>query len=49
MIRFVDVHKSYRVDGKDIPALQPFSLDIVDGEVSALSVCPVPANRRLYG
>ena len=33
MIRFVDVHKSYRVDGKDIPALQPFSLDIVDGEV----------------
>ncbi|MDE2315563.1 MAG: methionine ABC transporter ATP-binding protein [Xanthomonadaceae bacterium] len=33
MIRFLDVHKSYRVDGKDIPALQPFSLDIVDGEV----------------
>ena len=33
MIRFVDVHKSYRVDGKDIPALQPFSLDIADGEV----------------
>lgn len=33
MIRFVDVHKSYRVDGRDIPALQPFSLDIADGEV----------------
>ncbi|MFC4762757.1 methionine ABC transporter ATP-binding protein [Dyella koreensis] len=33
MIRFVDVHKSYRVDGKDLPALQPFSLDIADGEV----------------
>ncbi|GAA0687066.1 methionine ABC transporter ATP-binding protein [Dyella marensis] len=33
MIRFADVHKSYRVDGKDIPALQPFSLDIADGEV----------------
>ena len=33
MIRFVDVHKSYRVDGKDIPALEPFSLEIADGEV----------------
>jgi len=33
VIRFVDVHKSYRVDGKDIPALQPFSLDVADGEV----------------
>ncbi|WP_266171802.1 methionine ABC transporter ATP-binding protein [Dyella subtropica] len=33
MIRFVDVHKSYRVDGQDIPALQPFSLDVADGEV----------------
>jgi D-methionine transport system ATP-binding protein len=33
VIRFVDVHKSYRVDGKDIPALRPFSLDIADGEV----------------
>ena len=33
MIRFVDVHKSYRVDGRGIPALQPFSLDIADGEV----------------
>ena len=33
MIRFVDVHKSYRVDGKDVPALEPFDLDIADGEV----------------
>ena len=33
MIRFVDVHKSYRVNGKDIPALEPFNLDIADGEV----------------
>ncbi|MGN6328974.1 MAG: methionine ABC transporter ATP-binding protein [Rhodanobacter sp.] len=33
MIRFVDVHKSYRAGGRDIPALQRFSLDIADGEV----------------
>ena len=33
MIRFVDVHKSYRVNGKDIPALEPFSLEIADGEI----------------
>lgn len=33
MIRLVDVHKSYRVDGRNVPALQPFSLDIADGEV----------------
>ena len=33
MIRFVDVHKSYRVDGHDIPALKPFSLEVEDGEV----------------
>jgi D-methionine transport system ATP-binding protein len=33
VIRFVDVHKSYRVDGKDIPALEPFSLEVADGEV----------------
>ncbi|MBD8899728.1 methionine ABC transporter ATP-binding protein [Rhodanobacter sp. DHG33] len=33
MIRFLDVHKSYRVDGREIPALQPFNLDIRDGEV----------------
>lgn len=33
MIRFVDVHKSYRSGGRDVPALKPFSLDIADGEV----------------
>jgi D-methionine transport system ATP-binding protein len=33
VIRFLDVHKSYRVGGREIPALQPFSLDIADGEV----------------
>ncbi|RDS84982.1 methionine ABC transporter ATP-binding protein [Dyella monticola] len=33
MIRFIDVHKSYRVEGKDVPALEPFSLEIADGEV----------------
>ncbi|MBM7127452.1 methionine ABC transporter ATP-binding protein [Dyella flava] len=33
MIRFVDVHKSYRVAGRDIPALEPFNLEIADGEV----------------
>jgi D-methionine transport system ATP-binding protein len=33
VIRFVDVHKSYRVGGKDIPALEPFNLEIADGEV----------------
>jgi D-methionine transport system ATP-binding protein len=33
VIRFVDVHKSYRAGGRDIPALQRFSLDIADGEV----------------
>ncbi|MFC5440476.1 methionine ABC transporter ATP-binding protein [Rhodanobacter ginsenosidimutans] len=33
MIRFVDVHKSYRAGGRDIPALQRFNLDIADGEV----------------
>jgi D-methionine transport system ATP-binding protein len=33
VIRFVDVHKSYRVDGRDIPALKPFSLEVADGEV----------------
>lgn len=33
MIRFIDVHKSYRVDGQDIPALEPFNLEIADGEV----------------
>jgi D-methionine transport system ATP-binding protein len=33
VIRFVDVHKSYRVDGKDVPALEPFNLEIPDGGV----------------
>jgi D-methionine transport system ATP-binding protein len=33
VIRFVDVHKSYRVGDKDIPALEPFDLEIADGEV----------------
>jgi D-methionine transport system ATP-binding protein len=33
VIRFQAVHKSYRVDGRDVSALQPFSLDIADGEV----------------
>ena len=33
VIRFLDVHKSYRVEGRDVPALAPFSLDIDDGEV----------------
>ncbi|SFK20683.1 methionine ABC transporter ATP-binding protein [Rhodanobacter glycinis] len=33
MIRFLDVHKSYRVDGRDVPALQPLDLEIADGEV----------------
>lgn len=33
MIRFIDVHKSYRVGGKDVPALEPFNLEIADGEV----------------
>ncbi|HTV84168.1 MAG TPA: methionine ABC transporter ATP-binding protein [Dyella sp.] len=33
MIRFVDVHKSYTVNGKVIPALEIFSLDIADGDV----------------
>ena len=33
MIRFVDIHKSYRVDGHDISALKPSSLEVADGEV----------------
>jgi D-methionine transport system ATP-binding protein len=33
VIRFVDVHKSYRVGGRDIPALEPFQLEIADGVV----------------
>jgi D-methionine transport system ATP-binding protein len=60
VIRFVDVHKSYRVDGRDIPALQPFSLDIADGEVfgsifisdvemTALAEPALRAQRRKIG
>jgi D-methionine transport system ATP-binding protein len=33
VIRFADVHKSYRLDGKSIPALEPFNLEIANGEV----------------
>jgi D-methionine transport system ATP-binding protein len=33
VIRFIDVHKSYRVHGNNIPALEPFNLEITDGEV----------------
>ena len=33
VIRFQAVHKSYRVDGRDVPALQPLNLEIADGEV----------------
>lgn len=33
MIRFLDVRKSYRVDGREVPALAPFNLDIEAGEV----------------
>jgi D-methionine transport system ATP-binding protein len=33
VIRFQAVHKSYRVDGRDVPALQPLDLEIADGEV----------------
>ncbi|WP_130620309.1 methionine ABC transporter ATP-binding protein [Dyella amyloliquefaciens] len=33
MIRFQAVHKSYRVVGKDVPALHTFDLDIASGEV----------------
>src|SRR5579871_3845538 len=33
VIRFQAVHKSYRVDGRDVSALQPLDLEIADGEV----------------
>ncbi|MBF8778712.1 methionine ABC transporter ATP-binding protein [Pseudomonas fulva] len=36
MIEFQDVHKTYRVAGKDIPALQPTRLAIEDGQVYGL-------------
>jgi len=32
VIRLIDVHKSYRVAGREVPALHPFSLDIASGE-----------------
>ena len=36
MIEFQDVHKTYRVAGRDIPALQPTRLEISAGEVFGL-------------
>lgn len=33
MIRFLDVCKSYRADTREVTALHPLSLDILDGEV----------------
>ncbi|MGE8044157.1 methionine ABC transporter ATP-binding protein [Pseudomonas monteilii] len=36
MIEFQDVHKTYRVGGRDIPALQPTQLVIEDGQVYGL-------------
>jgi D-methionine transport system ATP-binding protein len=33
VIRFEAVHKSYRVEGRELPALHPFDLDIERGEV----------------
>ncbi len=36
MIEFHHVHKTYRVEGREIPALQPTSLEIAAGEVFGL-------------
>ena len=36
MIEFQNVHKTYRVAGRDIPALNPTSLTIEDGQVFGL-------------
>ena len=36
MIQFDNVHKAYRVNGRDIPALQPTSLQIGAGEIFGL-------------
>ena len=33
VIRFVSVFKSCRVDGGDVPALQPFSVDMAGDEI----------------
>ncbi len=36
MIEFQNVHKTYRVDGRDIPALHPTSLRVENGQVFGL-------------
>ena len=36
MIQFDNVHKAYRVNGRDIPALQPTSLQVGAGEIFGL-------------
>ncbi|WP_308725169.1 methionine ABC transporter ATP-binding protein [Metapseudomonas otitidis] len=36
MIEFHDVHKAYRVEGRDIPALRPTDLSVAQGEVFGL-------------
>ena len=36
MIEFQNVHKTYRVAGKDIPALHPTSLRVENGQVFGL-------------
>nr|BFE92726.1 hypothetical protein GCM10020185_32620 [Pseudomonas brassicacearum subsp. brassicacearum] len=36
VIEFQDVHKTYRVAGRDIPALHPTSLTIENGQVFGL-------------
>lgn len=36
MIEFQNVHKTYRVAGKDIPALHPTSLRVANGQVFGL-------------
>lgn len=36
MIEFQQVHKTYRVAGREIPALNPTSLTIEDGQVFGL-------------
>jgi len=36
VIEFHDVHKAYRVEGRDIPALRPTDLSVAQGEVFGL-------------
>ena len=36
MIEFQNVHKTYRVAGRDIPALHPTNLSVEDGQVFGL-------------